>query len=112
MPYIETVTNQMLPPESTDAIAKKLGAAIELIGKSENWLQLSFAGGAKMYFQGKEVPQVYARVALVGSASDSAYAKLTARICEIYGEELGVPPDKIYIQYEEARVWGWNGSNF
>ena len=112
MPYIETVTNQFITPEAADAIKERLGQAMEIIGKSESWLQLSFTGNAKMYFRGKEVPQVYSRVALVGSAGNSAYEKLTARMCEIYSETLELPQENIYIQYEEARVWGWNGANF
>ena len=112
MPYIETVTNQYVTPEAADTIKAKLGEAITLLGKSESWLQLSFTGGAKMYFKGQEAPQVYVRVALLGSAGVGAYEKMTARMCEIYSQELEIPQENIYIQYEEAKIWGWNGGNF
>jgi len=112
MPYIETVTNQFVTPEAAEILKDKLGEAISLIGKSEDWLQLSFSGDAKMYFKGKEVPQVYSRVALLGSATAGGYEKLTARMCELYSQVLEVPQENIYVQYEEARVWGWNGANF
>ena len=112
MPYIETVTNQIITPEVAEDIKTKLGKTIGIIGKSESWLQLSFNDGAKMYFKGQDVPQVYARVALLGSASATAYEKMTAAMCDIYSEVLEVSQENIYIQYEEARVWGWNGANF
>jgi hypothetical protein len=112
MPYIETVTNQAISPATAEELKTKLGEAITLLGKTESWLQLSFRGGVTMYFKGKPVPQVYARVALLGSASGGAYEKMSARLCQIYGELLGVAPESVYIQYEEARIWGWNGGNF
>ncbi|MDR3344732.1 MAG: hypothetical protein LBT21_03970 [Oscillospiraceae bacterium] len=112
MPYIETVTNQTIDDETAESLKTALGEAVTLIGKTESWLQLSFRSDATMYFRGQAVPQVYARVALLGAAGAGAYEKMSARLCEIYGEQLGVPPESVYIQYEEARVWGWNGGNF
>lgn len=41
-----------------------------------------------------------------------AYDRLTAAISEIISETLGIDSSNIYIKYEEAEHWGWNGSNF
>ncbi|MDR0883322.1 MAG: hypothetical protein LBN05_01740 [Oscillospiraceae bacterium] len=112
MPYIETVSNQPISRDTTIALKRELGEAITLLGKTESWLQLSFRGDVDMFFKGEPSAQVYARVALLGAAGPSAYEKMTARLCEIYGKHLGTPPDKVYVQYEEAKVWGWNGANF
>ena len=35
-----------------------------------------------------------------------------SNICEIYEEELGIPGDKIYVEYRATKDWGWNGRNF
>ena len=35
-----------------------------------------------------------------------------AAISEIISETLGIDSSNIYIKYEEAEHWGWNGSNF
>jgi len=37
---------------------------------------------------------------------------MTAEICRIYTDVLGVPADKIYVKYAPTDCWGWNGGNF
>jgi phenylpyruvate tautomerase PptA (4-oxalocrotonate tautomerase family) len=51
-------------------------------------------------------------VSVYGSASPSAYSKLTAQVTDILGSSLGISPDRIYVKYFETQNWGWNGSNF
>lgn len=114
MPYIRTTVSKELTDEKREAIKTKLGQAIALIpGKSESWLMLSFEDNMKMYFRGDESEDyAYLEVNLFGSASNAAYDRLTAALSEIINEELGINRENIYIKYEEAEHWGWNGNNF
>lgn len=114
MPYIRTTVSKELTDEKRESIKTKLGQAIALIpGKSESWLMLSFEDNMKMYFRGDESEDyAYLEVSLFGSASDAAYDRLTAALSEIINEELGIGRENIYIKYEEAEHWGWNGNNF
>lgn len=114
MPYIRTTVSNELTDEKREAIKTKLGQAIALIpGKSESWLMLSFEDNMKMYFRGDDSEDyAYLEVSLFGSASDAAYDRLTAALSEIINEELGIGRENIYIKYEEAEHWGWNGNNF
>ena len=54
----------------------------------------------------------YIELSLFGGTSDAVYDKLTAAVCDAVSEETGIAPANIYIKYEEAEHWGWNGSNF
>ncbi len=54
----------------------------------------------------------YVSVSLFGSASASDYDNMTAKICEIYERELGIPGNAIYATYHPIPDWGWNGHNF
>ncbi|MDF2589705.1 MAG: hypothetical protein K0S41_3546 [Anaerocolumna sp.] len=114
MPYINTKTNVTVSKEKETNIKTKLGKAIELIpGKSENWLMLSFDDECSMYFKGQnDKPIAFVEVKLFGSASASAYDKLTAEITNILSEELNIPSNQTFIKYEEISHWGWNGTNF
>ena len=111
MPYIKITTNVSDVP--VKAIEKELGEAIALIpGKTERWLMTCVEDGAKMAFAGSEDPCLLAEVSLFGSASDGAYANLTAELCRALSAATGVPADRIYVKYGEIGTWGWSGSNF
>lgn len=114
MPYIRTTVSKELTEQNKESLKTKLGQAIALIpGKSESWLMLSFEDNTTMYFKG-DSSQDFAllQVSIFGSASDAAYDRLTAALCEIVNEELGIDFANIYVKYEEVDHWGWNGSNF
>ena len=99
MPYISTKTNIELAKEKRDALAAKYGKIISLVpGKTERWLMLSFDDKATMYFGGK-------------SDEPMAYIELSL-FCDAVSAETGIAPANIYVKYEEAEHWGWNGSNF
>ncbi len=114
MPYIRTTVSNEISETARENIKAKLGHAIALIpGKTEAWLMLSFEDNMKMYFKGDcGKDYAYVEVSLFGTTSDAAYDRLTAAISEIINEELGISRDCIYIKYEEAEHWGWNGVNF
>ena len=114
MPYIRTTVSKELTEQNKEELKAKLGQAIALIpGKSESWLMLTFEDNMNMYFKGGcDNDYAYLEVSLFGTASDAAYDRLTAALSEIVNEELGIDRANIYIKYEEAEHWGWNGSNF
>ena len=114
MPYIETKTTARITDEKERILREKLGKAIALIpGKSEEWLMLSFVDGCRMAFRGKcDEDLAMVEVKIFGRASEDAYQALTAAICRILHEELGIAPDHVYVKYEEVSHWGYDGSNF
>ena len=113
MPFIKINTNEKVSVQQAEQIKSALGQAITAVpGKSEGWLMVSVSGEQQLYFRGTDEPAAIAEVSLYGEASPAAYNRLTAAICEIYGEELDIPAGNIYVKYEETDHWGWNGSNF
>lgn len=114
MPMIITKTNASISVEQEKILTKAFGEAIALLpGKTEEWLMLSFEDGARMAFRGScDRELCYIEVNLLGAASREAYDKLTARLCELIHETLGIPTDGIYVKYEEAKTWGYDGFNF
>ena len=113
MPLISTHTNIGVSREAEKNMKEKLGKAIQLIpGKSEAWLMLEFLEKTPMYFKGSDAPCALAEVKIFGRADKAAYEKLTGAITQCLSSELAIPADRIYVKYEEADYWGWNGSNF
>lgn len=113
MPFIQTKTNKTITAEQENQIKERLGKSASIIGKSESWLMLGFEDNCRMYFKGdNSKPMAFVEVKLFGSAPKSAYEKMTAEICTIFGDVLGISADCVYVKYEEVENWGWNGGNF
>ena len=113
MPFITTKTNRPIGKETERELARGLGRAITLLGKSENWLMLEFEENCRLYFRGESnQPMAYVEVKLLGKAGGDAYEKMTAEITRLLSGALSIQADQIYVAYEELEHWGWNGSNF
>jgi len=114
MPFINSKVTVSMSAEKKETIKARLGEAIALIpGKSESWLMVGFEDNYTLYFKGNQNGETaFVEVKIFGKASAAAYDRLTAAICEIFNEELGIAKDRIYVKYEEVENWGWNGGNF
>lgn len=113
MPFINSRVSVKMTEEQKESIKSRFGEAIATLGKSEAWLMVGFEDNYCLYFKGQKSPKLaMVEVALFGKASSVAYNKFTAQVCEILGDVLEIPSDKIYVKYEEVSNWGWNGGNF
>lgn len=113
MPFISTKTSKTITKEQETELKTRLGSAISIIGKTESWLMLDFEDNCRMYFKGDgSKPIAFVEVKLYGSAPKAAYQKMTAEICAIMSDVLGISADCVYVKYEEVENWGWNGGNF
>ena len=113
MPYIDLKTNAAVSDAQKTALKSARGQAItRLPGKSEQWLMVGIPPDCALWFQGSDAPAAMVHVEVFGSADPAAYEKMTARICKICSDELGLPQNRVYVNYSETYNWGWNGSNF
>ena len=114
MPYIKLTTTAKVNDEKCAAIKAKFGKAIESFrGKNESWLMVAVDDNKRMWFRGDDsADSAMVDVELLGSVSADDSEKMTACVCDILGEELGIPGERIYVKYTGYNNWGWNGSNF
>lgn len=114
MPFIDSKVTIKLSETQRDTLKTELGKLISTIpGKSETFLMVGFADEYPLYFGGNALDKgAFIEVKIFGTASDSSLETLTQQICELYERELGIPPKSIYVKYEFATHWGWNGQNF
>ncbi len=112
MPFINTKVNMPLPEEKEAALKARLGDAISLLGKSEEWLMLNFEDNCRMYFKGeKSKPMAFVEVLAFGHIADGASERMTAAVTQAFVDELGIPGPNVYVCYGETGQWGWNGGN-
>lgn len=113
MPFIDIKTNVAVAADKAENIKSAMGQAITSIpGKSESWLMVGIEPEYTLYFKGTADPAAMVGVSIYGGADSSAKNKLTAKISDILGNELGICPSRIYVSYAETPDWGWNGANF
>ena len=114
MPFIGSRVTVKITPEKEEILKDKLAkAADSILGKKEQYLMVGFEDEYKLYFGGEKLEKgAFIEVKIFGRAAKEAFNKMTAAVCSIYEEELGIPQDKIYVKYEEVENWGWNESNF
>lgn len=114
MPFIDSKISCKLSDAQKETLKTELGKLITIIpGKSENFLMVGFTDEYPLYFSGTKLDKgAFVDVKIFGSTSDSVLEEMTAKICALYEKELDIPSKAIYVKYEFATHWGWNGHNF
>lgn len=113
MPFIDSKITVPVPQEKRDILKAELGKAVSLLSKPESFLMLGFEDSYDLYMGGSKLEKgAYVAVSLFGNASKAAYENMTAKICELYEKELGIPGNAVYVTYHGVDDWGWNGRNF
>lgn len=113
MPFINTTTNVKITEEKRELLKFQLGEAIGLLGKTENWLMLSFEDEKKMFFKGKDSsPMAFVDISVFGDSADEQCEKMTKEICRVFNDTLGISPDMIYVKFTGTNQWGWNNMTF
>lgn len=113
MPFIDSKIAGKVTDEQKETIKSRLGKAVSILNKPESFLMVGIVDSYDLFMGGKKLDKgAYVSVSLFGNASSQAYSKMTAEICDIYNEVLGIPGNSVYVTYHGVNDWGWNGSNF
>jgi len=85
-----------------------------LLGKPERYVMTLLEAEVPMTFAGESAPACYVEVKSIGALGGDRPAAISAALCSLLAQRLGVAADRIYISFEDvpARLWGWNGSTF
>lgn len=114
MPYIKMETNVKLNEEKERdfcALLSREGA--RAVGKPEDYVLCQVRQGQRLLFAGTDKAAAYLEVKSIGLGEDMLKA-LSKALCDLLEGELGIPGDRIYIEFASAQGpwWGWRGSTF
>ncbi|MBN1931782.1 MAG: hypothetical protein JW786_09270 [Desulfobacterales bacterium] len=110
MPYLKIETNKELNIAFKKEILKKTSEFVaNLLDKSENWVMISINQGIPMMFGGSTQPLAYVEMKSIGLPEDKC-AVFSNALCNFIESELGIPSDRIYINFRgiERNKFGWN----
>jgi phenylpyruvate tautomerase len=84
------------------------------LGKPERYVMVGLAPRMELSFAGSREPACYAELKNVGRLSDDKIASLSAILCDAIAKGLGLPRNRIYIEFTNAdgALWGFDGGTF
>jgi len=114
MPLLKLETTVPIPEDKQKALLSSLSRAVaETIGKPEQYVMVTISQAA-MAMSGTPGNAVFVDIRSIGGLTSSVNRKLSEQICKLLNDSLGIPPDRVYLNFAEvdAGNWGWNGSTF
>lgn len=114
MPLLSINTNQDIEADRADQLLKQASSAVaEMLGKPERYVMVQLDVNPRMLFGGSDAPLAYLELKSIGLPSERT-ADFSRRLSELVGQQLQVPPERLYIEFSDAErhLWGWNGATF
>jgi phenylpyruvate tautomerase PptA (4-oxalocrotonate tautomerase family) len=114
MPFLTIRSNVAPASDSRSAFLEVASqAASEILGKPERYVMVELIHNPDMLFAGIAAPLAYLELKSIG-LPEQRTTEISARLCELIQDRLGVPGDRIYIELSNAarHMWGWNGATF
>ncbi|MBP0027035.1 phenylpyruvate tautomerase MIF-related protein [Roseofilum sp. Guam] len=116
MPLIKIQTSVPIPEKiAVTGLLQILSAKLaQHLGKPESYVMTAFDADVPMTFGGTSDPVCYIEVKNIGGMSPAQTQSMSQDFCEAIAENLGVPPNRTYIEFAgaEGSMWGWNGGTF
>lgn len=113
MPCIQLKVSTPVTQKQEITLKERLGQAITISRKTEAWLMVEIEADCHLWLSGdNSAPAAFAEVKILGTSTREYFEKMTAELCKIFSEVLGIPGDRTYVKYEEVTHWGFNGGNF
>lgn len=114
MPMLKITTNSVLDPGKKKALATEASRTVaDILGKPERYVMISVEENPAMLFGGSDDPLAYLELKSIGLPAGQT-GEFSATLCGLLGDQLGLPPDRIYIEFADAarNMWGWKGGTF
>lgn len=113
MPFIDSKVTMKLTDSQKEMLKSALGKAISVMNKTETYLMVGILDGYDLFMGGKKLEKgAFISVQVLGNVNSELSEKMTAEICRIVNEQLGIPGDCVYVNYMGFKDWGCNGQNF
>ena len=114
MPLIQIRTSAPSPADPTPLLRDLSRELATRLGKPERYVMTSLQGDLVMTFGAEADPCAYVEIKSIGALDGDRPRRLSAMVSELLARHLALPPERIYIGFEDVapRLWGWNGGTF
>lgn len=114
MPYVSLKIDGDNAKQAVGDVLEQLARDVaEPLGKSVASVMASFES-AEIMMAMESGPAAFLEVKSIGGLDNAVNTEITRRICATLEARLGIPPDRVYINFIDiARSdWGWKGATF
>jgi phenylpyruvate tautomerase PptA (4-oxalocrotonate tautomerase family) len=114
VPYLKIQTNQQVDYAASSAFLQEASRLVAReLSKPENYVMVALEPPIPMLFAGSDAPCLYMELKSIG-LSDTKTSALSSALCSMASDKLGIPADRVYIEFADAprKMWGWNSATF
>ena len=114
MPLLKLETTVALSDDKRKALLASLSKAVsETIGKPEDYVMITISPAA-MLMAGSPGDAAFVDLRSIGGLRGDVNRQLSQKVCGLLNESLGVPQNRIYLNFTDvpAANWGWKGNTF
>ena len=115
MPLLRIVTSANPPEKTRSPLLAELSRFVaDKLRKPESYVMTSLVTDATMTFAGTPEPACFVELKNIGTFSAEQTATLSAELCTRLEKAIGVPSNRIYIEFTNAQghLWGHDGETF
>ena len=115
MPLIKTMVSVKCDQEKKENLALALSKiCADGLGKPESYVASLIEDDAVFAFGGAKSGAALVEVRSIGGLNGAVNAALSKCICDQLETALGIPGDKVYINFVDVQAsdWGCNGKTF
>jgi len=112
MPLLKVQTNSAIP-DSEKFMKDATELVSRILKKPVQYIMVSVEQNRDMLFGGNNAPLAYVELKSIGLPQNQT-PNISAELCSFIERELGVPQNRIYIEFADAQrnMFGWNGGTF
>ncbi|KAF0140534.1 MAG: hypothetical protein FD153_775 [Rhodospirillaceae bacterium] len=114
MPVLKIQTNRPMDETTKVTLLTEMSRTVATeLGKPERYVMIAIEPVAAMMFAAETTPLAYLELKSIGLPV-SRTATLSKALCHLITKTLGIPGNRIYIEFANAEggLWGWNGGTF
>ena len=111
MPFVIAKVNVPVSKEQEIQIKSLIGRAIESVpGKNENYLLFGIEDDYHFYLRGSGEQKIaYIQADIFGDEDHMGFDRFGAEMTAAFHEVLGIPPENIYIKFDDIKAWSVGG---
>ncbi|MBN2143894.1 MAG: hypothetical protein JW774_04640, partial [Candidatus Aureabacteria bacterium] len=105
MPFLRVSVSKEVPETKKKELLKTWSSLIaRQLGKPESYMMTLFSPSVPMTFGGSDAPSAFIEIKSIGALSSSNCTALTKNLCQSLEKELGIAPDRTYIEFTDVKA--------